>query len=91
MQNWDFFGTEFGLWFHLGPSPKFGTSLEGLPKLSTEPNLGSFQRLTPVYGAPDQESHQTSGPLGKSQLGRKAIIRSVDPFLFRFLCVNFLQ
>ena len=30
MQNWDFFGTKFGLWSHLGPSPKFGTSLEGL-------------------------------------------------------------
>ena len=34
MQNWDFFGTKFGLWSHLGPSPKFGTSLEGLPVLS---------------------------------------------------------
>ena len=30
MQNWDFFGTKFGLWSHLGPSPKFGTSLERL-------------------------------------------------------------
>ena len=30
MPNWDFFGTKFGLWSHLGPSPKFGTSLEGL-------------------------------------------------------------
>ena len=30
MQNWDFFGTKFGLWSHLGPSPKFGTSLEDL-------------------------------------------------------------
>ena len=30
MQNLDFFGTKFGLWSHLGPSPKFGTSLEGL-------------------------------------------------------------
>ena len=31
MQNWDFFGTKFGLWSHLGPSPKFGTSVERLP------------------------------------------------------------
>ena len=30
MQNWDFFGTKFGLWSHLGPSPKFGTSIERL-------------------------------------------------------------
>ena len=30
MQNWDFFGTKFGLWSHLGPSPKFGTSLKRL-------------------------------------------------------------
>ena len=30
MQNWDFFGTKFGPWSHLGPSPKFGTSLERL-------------------------------------------------------------
>ena len=32
MQNWDFFGTKFGLWSHLGPSPKFGTSVERLDK-----------------------------------------------------------
>ena len=24
------FGTKFGFWSHLGPGPKFGTSLEGL-------------------------------------------------------------
>ena len=30
MPNWDFFGTKFGFWSQLGPSPKFGTSLEGL-------------------------------------------------------------
>ena len=30
MQNWDFFETNFGLWSYLGPSPKFGTSLERL-------------------------------------------------------------
>ena len=30
MQNWDFFGTKFGPWSHLGPTPKFGTSSERL-------------------------------------------------------------
>ena len=30
MQNWDFFGTKFRLWSHLGPSSKFGTSIERL-------------------------------------------------------------
>ena len=37
MQNWDFFGTKFGLWSHLGPSPKFGTSLERLAVWTLEP------------------------------------------------------
>ena len=40
MQNWDFFGTKFGLWSHLGPSPKFGTSLERLDRTKCKPCFG---------------------------------------------------
>merc|ERR1711936_697588 len=37
MQTWDFFGTKFGLWSHLGPSPKFGISLKRLDMVEELP------------------------------------------------------
>ena len=51
MQNWDFFGTKFGLWSHLGPSPKFGTSVERLtifklPYHSEAPVANFFLRIS---------------------------------------------
>ena len=48
MQNWDFFGTKFGLWSRLGPSPKFGTSLK---RLILERNLAVVPRYWPVLPA----------------------------------------
>ena len=57
MQNWDFFGTKFGLWSHLGPSTKFGTSLEGLILVKViVSHLPSTIRLGPT------EIHRTPHP-----------------------------
>ena len=60
MQNWDFFGTKFGLWSHLGPSPKFGTSLEGLYQVNS--NSPAFPRLWCVsLQPPSKGSTNTKG------------------------------
>ena len=48
MQNWDFFGTKFGLWSHLGPSPKFGTSIERLQTESTSSAI--YCKMTISFG-----------------------------------------
>ena len=79
MQNWDFFGTKFGLWSHLGPSPKFGTSLKRLGQ--RHPHVcGCEDGWT--AGAPPRPEHVPCG-------AQHALQTKPDSVLIYVMCHSF--
>ena len=90
MQNWDFFGTKFGLWSHLGPSPKFGTSIERLIRLPRRMSIKKWWRMmaATVNSFGEEEGVEVDGMLGDDTLARVNLDRAVEDALHEAECLD---